>query len=119
MQHDKPCPPWATRFIARADWRFAGTYAAFAPHEYTTRWSCRSRKIEDDFTRFCAWIEMEGYGRRWGRHLWPSIDVEGWTFWLYYEYFPPAERTVVNRWHSNQIGTGPGRQHDGQLRMEV
>jgi len=39
-------------FVQAAEWTWASTYAHFAPHEYTTRWSCRARGIESEFEAF-------------------------------------------------------------------
>jgi len=48
----------------------AESYARFAPHEYTTRWTCRERGIEDQFEAFVRLIESDGFWRPWGRHRW-------------------------------------------------
>jgi hypothetical protein len=88
----------ASAFIAKAPWTFATTYARFASHEYTTRWDCRARRIEDDFERFVRLIEEHGYWRLWGRRRWRSLNVDDRFYWLHWNLATVEERTVINRW---------------------
>ena len=82
----------ARAFIARAEWVFAETMAAFAPHEYCTRRTCRERGIDAEFTAFTELIERQGYDRRWGRQSYRSVDIGSMTYWLHWEQWSPAER---------------------------
>ncbi|MFA9270793.1 MAG: hypothetical protein ACEQSX_08540 [Baekduiaceae bacterium] len=94
----------ARAFVEAASWVFAETYAAFAPHEYTTRWTCRERGIEADFEAFALLIESDGYWRRWGRNRWRSLSVGPWTFWLHWNLVESVrERTVINRWWTDRM----------------
>src|SRR3954454_3153735 len=103
QQPDHPIPgdavDRARAFIAKATWTFAETYAHFAPHEYTTRWTCRARGIEDEFEAFVRLIESDaGYWRPWGRHRWRSLNLDGRFYWLHFNVATVKERTVINRW---------------------
>lgn len=64
--------------------------------------------IEDGFQALVALIEDEGYDRRWGAHLWRSIDLaDGLTYSLYWEYAAArAQRTIINRWKTSELGRG-------------
>ena len=93
----------ARRFIERAEWTYATTYSKFAEHAYTTRWSCRARGIEPEFTAFARLIETDGWWRIWGRHRWRSFVVGDWTFWLYRIYEPAERRTVINGWETARM----------------
>jgi hypothetical protein len=103
-------PEQARAFIARAVWVFASSMP-WAPHEYTQRWACRAQGIEAEFEAFVVWIEDPsgpGYWRPWGGHHWRSVDFGGHVFWLHHNYVAsPRERTIVNRWHRDQMGSAP------------
>jgi hypothetical protein len=107
----------ARAFIEAAEWVFAKSYAAFAPHEWTSRRSAIERGISRQFTEFCRTISEQGYSRPWGRNLWPSLDLGEDTFWLYHEWFEPEQRTVINRWKTAELGTGPGRRAPAQMAL--
>ena len=88
----------ARAFVQAAEWTWASTYAHFAPHEYTTRWSCRARGIESEFEAFVRTIEAAGYWRPWGSHRWHSLNLDDRFYWLHWNIATVAERTVINRW---------------------
>lgn len=102
-------------FIESIPWTYATTYSKFAEHTYATRWDARRLGLEEEFTAFAATIQNEGYDRRWGKHLWKSLDLDdGMTYWLYWRFEPPEARTIVNRWHTAEMAKPPA-----QLSLEL
>ena len=104
----------ARAFVEQADWTYAETYARFAEHEYTTRWACRARRIEDEFEQFVRLIESDGYSRPWGTHRWRSLTVDNRFYWLHWNVCTVRERTVINRWWLDAARPEPA-----QLSMEI
>src|SRR4051794_16665406 len=90
-------PDEARAFIAKSRWIFAETMP-WAPHEYCARRTCFERGIEPQFVAFARLIQEAGYNRRWGGHLWRSLAVDDRTYWLHRIWFPPEQRTIINRW---------------------
>lgn len=102
MEQDQPSPDGldaAREFAQAVPWTYASTFAAFAEHEYVTRWTCRERRLEAEFERFCELVTDRGYWRDWGRHRWRTLDLDDRFYWLHYNPVDSvAERTVLNRW---------------------
>jgi hypothetical protein len=87
MQQNQPRTDFgleeAGAFAERAAWQFAVTMPQW-PHEYVLRWRCREQGIEREFEAFIALIYRDGYQRRWGRWLWPSLDLGDHYFWTHW-----------------------------------
>ena len=109
----------ARAFIARAVWTLAETIP-WAPHECCTRWTCRARRIEEEFEQFALLIGSDaGYGRPWGRHRWRSLALDEHVFWLHWNPVSPVhERTVINRWLRDAMAPEPAAPR-GQTRAKV
>jgi hypothetical protein len=105
----------ARAFIEAAPWTFAKTYARFAPHEYTVRQQCRAQRLEAGFDDLAQLIEEAGFWRSWGGHRWRTIVIDDQAYWLYRVWVPVNERTVINRWHADQLDITV----DEQLQLDV
>jgi hypothetical protein len=72
----------ARAFVAQARWIFASTAPAWMPNEYALRRDCN----EAEFAAFLDLITRRGYDRPWGRGVYRSLDLDGWTYWRQDKY---------------------------------
>lgn len=78
----------ARAFIESAPWRFAET-APWMPNEYALRRDCD----DADYWWFIELIDRRGFDRRWGRGVYRSLELDGWTYWRMAKY----DATLVHR----------------------
>lgn len=85
-----------TAFVNRFKWRFAKTYAAFAPHEYLVLNWLRAPRDRKDFYEFSKDIFEHGttcfYNGRYERKY---LEVDGYWYWSMDA--TPEETDLINR----------------------
>lgn len=67
-------------FVAKNKWKFAKTYAAFAPHEYVVRGQCVSSDEEFDKAGEC--IEKNGMTMYYYKAERKYLFLDGWFYWI-------------------------------------
>lgn len=81
-------------FIAKQNWTYAKTYAAFAPHEYVVRG--KQNGTNEEYDAFGEYIQKNGIRMFYYRHERKYLFVDGWFYWILRSEENPAD-SVINR----------------------
>lgn len=110
-------------YFDKQDWKFAKTYAAFAPHEYIIRGKCYGN--DDMFFAACRYILDNGMRMFYYKHERTYLFLDGYFYWLMGEEVS-EDRTVINRCKPDdydivfmQRGTQAKRYGGEQMKMNL
>jgi hypothetical protein len=83
----------ARAFVERAKW----TTARRGDHQWTSRRWCLDHGLEAEFVAFAELIRDHGQARPFDGTLWPSLDIDGLTFWCRADPRQVELTQVINR----------------------
>ena len=84
-------------YFDKQDWKFAKTYAQFAPHEYIVRGKCNGS--DDEFLRACRCILENDIRMFYYKHERKYLFVGGYYYWTMWdgESVSDDPTAVINR----------------------